>query len=83
MGWDYTETVKEHFINPRNVGEIEAADGRGEVGSIVCGDALVLTLKVDKESEIIEDAKFKTFGCGSAIASSSYVTEILEGMKIE
>ena len=66
--WDYTDAVKEHFINPRNVGEIENADGVGNVGSIACGDALRLSIKVD-ENDVITDAKFKTFGCASAIAS--------------
>lgn len=79
--WEYTETVKEHFINPKNVGEIENPDGTGEVGSIACGDALKLTIKV--EDGVITDAKFKTFGCASAIASSSMLTEMIIGMKLE
>ena len=79
--WEYTETVKEHFINPKNVGEIENPDGTGEVGSIACGDALKLTIKV--ENGVITDAKFKTFGCASAIASSSMLTEMIIGMKLE
>ena len=78
--WLYTDTVTEHFQNPRNVGEIENADGAGDVGSLACGDALRLTLKI--EDERIVDAKFKTFGCASAIASSSALTEMVKGMDI-
>ena len=80
--WDYTEKVKEHFFNPRNVGEIENPDGVGEVGSLACGDALKLTFKLDDKGRIA-DAKFKTFGCASAIATSSVLTEIIKGMTIE
>jgi NifU-like protein len=79
--WEYTDKVKEHFLNPKNVGEIENADGVGEVGSLACGDALKLTLRID-DNEIIVDAKFKTFGCASAIASSSALTEMIKGMPL-
>jgi len=80
--WEYTDKLKDHFFNPRNVGEIENPDGTGEVGSLACGDALRLTFKVDKDGRI-EDAKFKTFGCASAIATSSVLTELIKGMTIE
>ncbi len=79
--WEYTDTVTEHFQNPRNVGEIPDAQGTGDVGSLACGDALKLTLKI--EENYIIDAKFKTFGCASAIASSSALTEMVKGMKVE
>ena len=80
--WDYTDKVMNHFLNPRNVGTVEDADGVGEVGSLACGDALTLTFKLDGEGRI-GDVKFKTFGCASAVASSSVLTEIVKGMTLE
>lgn len=77
----YNETVMEHFMNPRNVGEIENADGIGTYGSPVCGDMMQISIKVDDDK--IVDAKFKTFGCGSAIASSSIATEMIIGKSVE
>jgi len=80
--WDYTEKVRDHYLNPRNVGEIENPDGLGEVGKITCGDALRLSFKLDKDGKIA-DVKFKTFGCGSAIASASVLTELVKGKTLD
>src|SRR5512147_2560011 len=80
--WEYTDKVREQFLNPRNVGEVENPDGVAEVGSVACGDALKLTFKLDENKKIV-DAKFKTFGCASAIASGSALTEIIKGMTPE
>ena len=76
----YSEKVMDHFMNPRNVGHIENADGIGEIGNAKCGDIMKIYLKI--ENEIIVDAKFETFGCGSAIASSSMATEMIIGKSI-
>ena len=80
--WNYNEKVMDHFLNPRNVGEVENPDGVGDVGNITCGDALKFTFKLDENGRIAE-AKFKTFGCASAIASSSALTELVKGMTLE
>lgn len=77
----YSEKVMDHFANPRNVGEIENADGVGEVGNARCGDIMKMYLKID--DGIITDVKFKTFGCGAAIATSSMATEMIKGKSIE
>ena len=81
--WEYTDKVKEFFLKPKNVGEVENPDAVGEVGSMICGDALKLSIKVDKETNRIVDAKFQTFGCASAIASSSALTELVKGKTLE
>ncbi len=79
--WDYTEEVLDHYRNPRNVGKIDNADAIGEAGSLACGDALKIYLKI--ENGIVTDAKFQTFGCGSAVASSSMMTEMIIGKPLE
>jgi len=78
----YSDKVMDHFANPRNVGEIENADGVGVVGNAKCGDIMKIYLKID-ENEVISDCKFKTFGCGAAIATSSMATELIKGKKVE
>ena len=77
----YNQTVMDHFMNPRNMGDIKDADGVGEVGAAACGDIMKISLKI-KDGKI-EDARFKTFGCGSAIASSSMATELIKGRSID
>ena len=79
----YSEKVMDHFRNPRNVGEIPDVDGIGEVGNAKCGDIMRMYLKIDKQTQIITDVKFMTFGCGSAIATSSIATEMIKGKKVE
>ncbi len=80
--WEYTEKVKEHFLAPRNVGEVDDPDGTAMVGSMACGDALKLTFKLDEKGRI-KEAKFQTFGCASSIASASVLTEMIKGMTLE
>ncbi len=77
----YSEKVMDHFQNPRNVGKIEDADGVGEVGNAKCGDIMKMYLKID-DNQVITDCKFNTFGCGSAIATSSMATELIKGKKV-
>jgi len=77
----YSEKVIDHFTNPRNVGEIENADGIGQVGNAKCGDIMRITLEI--KDNIIKDVKFKTFGCGAAVATSSMVTEMVKGKTLE
>ena len=79
----YNKTVMDHFLNPRNLGDLNDADAIGEVGAAACGDIMKISLKIDKETNIITDARFKTFGCGSAIAASSMATELIKGRTID
>ena len=79
----YSEKVMDHFQNPRNVGEIENASGVGTVGNAKCGDIMRIFLDIDEETKIIKDCKFKTFGCGAAVATSSMATELVKGKTIE
>ena len=79
----YSETVKDHYQNPRNVGEIDNASGVGTVGNAKCGDIMRMYLDVDDDTHIIKDCKFKTFGCGAAVATSSMATEMVKGKTIE
>jgi nitrogen fixation NifU-like protein len=79
----YSEKVMEHFQNPRNMGEIEDPDGVGDVGNPKCGDMMRLTLKIDPGTQTITDIKFKTFGCGAAIATSSMITELVKGKTLD
>lgn len=79
----YTEKVMDHFQNPRNVGEIADASGVGTVGNAKCGDIMQIFLKIDDDTGVIEDVKFKTFGCGAAVATSSMATELIKGKTVD
>jgi nitrogen fixation NifU-like protein len=79
----YNNTVMDHFINPRNMGDLKDADAIGEVGAAACGDIMKISLKIDEKTNKVIDARFKTFGCGSAIAASSMATELIKGRSIE
>lgn len=79
----YNQTVMDHFINPRNMGDIKDADAIGEVGAAACGDIMKISLKIDENTRKVTDARFKTFGCGSAIAASSMATELIKGRTID
>ena len=79
----YSEKVMEHFTNPRNVGEIEDANAVGQVGNAKCGDIMKMYMKIDDETKVIEEVKFKTFGCGAAVATSSMATELVKGKTID
>ena len=79
----YNNTVMDHFINPRNMGDLKDADAIGEVGAAACGDIMKISLKIDEETNKVVDARFKTFGCGSAIAASSMATELIKGRTID
>jgi nitrogen fixation NifU-like protein len=86
MGESYTlynEKVMDHFINPRNMGDLKDADAIGEVGAAACGDIMKISLKIDDKTKQVIDARFKTFGCGSAIAASSMATELIKGRTID
>lgn len=79
----YSDKVMEHFNHPRNVGELEDANAVGEVGNAKCGDIMKMFLKINPETNVIEDVRFKTYGCGAAVATSSMATEMVKGMKID
>jgi len=79
----YNNTVMDHFINPRNMGDLKNANAIGEVGAAACGDIMKISLKIDEHTNTITDARFKTFGCGSAIAASSMATELIKGRTID